>query len=194
VTSRAAVPAAPSLPAAGTYHLDPPHTFAYFNARHLVVGLVRGRFDKVAGTLVVAREPSDCTLDVTIDAASVSTQNAMRDDDLRGPDYFDVKDHATLTYQGRGIRRMAGGVWEMEGTLTVRGVARAVPLRFAFLGMAPAVPGKPARAAFHGAAATRRGEYGMTRDLLAELGFKPAPGPDVVLELDAEALLDPSTP
>lgn len=36
---------AQALPAPGTYEIDPPHTFAYFDARHKVVGLVRGRFD-----------------------------------------------------------------------------------------------------------------------------------------------------
>src|SRR3954447_4328837 len=35
---------AAALPAPGTYGLDPPHTFVYFAARHLVVGMVRGRF------------------------------------------------------------------------------------------------------------------------------------------------------
>jgi hypothetical protein len=43
-----------ALPPPGAYEIDPPHTFAYFDARHDVVGLVRGRFDKIAGTITVA--------------------------------------------------------------------------------------------------------------------------------------------
>jgi len=109
---QAAAPAA-SLPVPGTYDLDPPHTFAYFNARHLVVGLVRGRFDKVAGTIIVAKDPAACNLDVTIDVASISTQNSARDEDLRGPDYFDAKTFATMTYRGHGLRRGPGDVWTM---------------------------------------------------------------------------------
>src|SRR5260370_36250599 len=80
-----------ALPTPGAYEIDPPHTFAYFDARHDVVGLVRGRFDKVAGTITVAKDPAACSLDVTIDASSISTQNILRDEDLRGPDFFDVK-------------------------------------------------------------------------------------------------------
>jgi hypothetical protein len=45
-----------SLPPPGTYLLDPPHTFVYFDARHKVVGLVRGRFDKSSGTVVVVQQ------------------------------------------------------------------------------------------------------------------------------------------
>ena len=183
-----------ALPAPGTYELDPPHTFAYFNARHEVVGLVRGRFDKIAGSISVAEDPAACSLDVTIDASSISTQNAMRDEDLRGPDFFDVNDFPTLTYRGHGIRRASGGAWTMDGSLTIRGVTKAVPLRIIFKGTAPADPGKPTRVAFHGTAATKRAEFGMKRDLLKELGLSPAPGPDVEIELDTEALAQPPSP
>ena len=52
--------AAQALPAPGTYQIDPDHSFAYFGARHHVVGLVRGRFDKVAGTIAVSPDLAAC--------------------------------------------------------------------------------------------------------------------------------------
>lgn len=177
-------PAAP--PAPGTYSLDPPHTFIYFAARHLVVGMVRGRFDKITGTLVVAKNPADCSVDVTIDAGSLSTQNSMRDDDLHGPDFFDAAKFPTATYRGHGIRRSGDG-WLMNGVLTIRGVSKVVPLAFKFSGTAPAVAGQPSRIAFQGTAAVKRAEFNMTRDLLSEIGAVSA-RPDVWLEINAEAL------
>lgn len=177
-----------ALPAAGTYELDPPHTFVYFNARHHIVGLVRGRFDKVAGTITVTQDPAACTLDVTIDASSISTQNGMRDEDLRGPAFFDVKNFQTVSYHGHGIRRASGNGWIMDGSLTIRGVTKVVPLRFTFNGTAPSEAGKPLRAAFHGSAGAKRADFGMTRDNLQELGEFPAPGADVAIEIDSEAL------
>lgn len=39
------------VPPAGTFEIDPVHTFVGFRAQHLVVGRVRGRFDAVAGTI-----------------------------------------------------------------------------------------------------------------------------------------------
>ena len=94
-----------TLPAPGTYNIDPVHTFAYFGARHHIVGLVRGRFDKVTGTISAAKEPADCAVDISIDTASIDTQFAKRDEDLRGPDFFDVKNFPAMTYRGRGIRK-----------------------------------------------------------------------------------------
>lgn len=158
----------------------------------MIVGLVRGRFDKIVGTVTVAAEPTASIVDISIETASVSTQNTMRDDDLRGPEFFDVKKFPAMTYRGRGIKQVSGNTWTMDGSLTIRGVTKVVPLTFVFNGTAPAQPGKPQRVAFHATAATRRADFGMTRDLLQELGATPGPGPDVALEIDAELLLQPT--
>ena len=180
------------LPAAGTYNIDPAHTFAYFGAMHHIVGLVRGRFDKVTGTISAAKEPADCAVDISIDTASIDTQVAKRDEDLRGPDFFDVKNFPAMTYRGRGIRQTADGAWVMDGLLTIRGVTKEVPLTFRFKGMFPDMPaGQPARASFHATAAVKRGDFGMTRDNLMELGPNPK-GPDVEIEIAVEA--NASTP
>jgi hypothetical protein len=104
-----------------------------------------------------------------------------------------VKNFPTVTYVGHGCRRSSGNSWTIDGSLTIRGVTKVVPLRFTFNGTAPPQSGKPARVAFHGTAGTKRADFGMTRDNLVELGAIPAPGPDVQIEIDAEALANLST-
>ena len=126
-----------TLPAPGTYNIDPVHTFAYFGARHHIVGLVRGRFDKVTGTISAAKEPADCAVDISIDTASIDTQFAKRDEDVRGPDFFDVKNFPAMTYRGRGIRKTVDGAWMMDGSLTIRSVTKEVPLTFRFKDCSP---------------------------------------------------------
>ena len=202
-------PAKPALPPPGAYKIDPDHSFAYFSAWHHVVGRVRGRFDKVTGTITVSQDPAACALDISIDTATISTQNSERDDDLRGPDFFDVKKFPAMTYQGLGIRRSTGdsrtmAVWTMDGSLTIRGITRVVPLSFTFPGLVVKYPGspnsspnnppgKPARPAFHASAAIKRGDFGMTRDNLMELGVPTPSGPDVEIEIDVEADATPAT-
>jgi len=178
--------AAQALPAPGTYEIDPDHSFAYFGARHHVVGLVRGRFDKITGTITVSQDLASCSVDVTIDPSSISTQVGERDEDLRGPAYFDVKAFPAMTYHGRGIRRVSGTSWTMDGSLTLHGVTKVVPLTFTFNGaFADIKPGKPARVAFHGSAGTKRAEFGMGARDKGEVG--PSPAPDVEIEIDVEA-------
>jgi len=180
-------PAAKVLPAAGTYKIDPAHSFAYFGSRHHMVGLVRGRFDKVNGTITVSPDLAMCSVDVTIDVASISTQNTRRDDDLRSSEYFDVSKFPTMTYHGKGIRRVSADSWIMDGSLTMHGVTKVVPLTLNFNGAFPGGdPKDPVRVAFHATAGTKRAEYGMgARDNLEELGVLTTP--DVAIEIDVEA-------
>jgi polyisoprenoid-binding protein YceI len=176
-----------ALPAPGTYKIDPDHSFAFFGARHHVVGLVRGRFDKVMGTIIVSPDLAACSVDVTVDVSSISTQNSVRDADLRSPAYFDVNKFPAMTYTGRGIRRVSGDSWTMDGSLTMHGVTKVVPLTFTFNGSFSDIkPGKPARVAFHGSAGVKRADFGMgSRDNLMELGILTTP--DVEIEIDVEA-------
>jgi polyisoprenoid-binding protein YceI len=142
----------------------------------------------LTGTITVAQDPAACSVDIKIDTASISTQNTERDEDLRSPAFFDVKKFPAMTYQGRGVRRASGNSWTMDGALTIRGVTKMVPLTFTFKGLFPDTPpGEPARAAFHASAATKRGDFGMTRDNLMELGASPTGRPDVAIEIDVEA-------
>jgi polyisoprenoid-binding protein YceI len=173
-------------PTAGIYAIDPVHTFVGFAAQHKVVGRVDGRFDKTTGTVTIATDPAAVSADVSIEAASITTQNSMRDDDLRGPDFFDAAKFPAIEYRGRGIRK-AEDAWSLDGSLTIRGVSKSVPLSISFRGTAPAQPGKPSRVAFHATAAVKRADFGMTRELLDEIGAI-SDAPDVWISIDAELL------
>ena len=183
-----------ALPAPGTYKIDPRHSFAYFSAWHHLVGRVRGRFDQLSGTITVSPDLAACSVDVSIDVASISTQVSQRDDDLRSDTYFDVKKFLTMTYQGRGIRRISADEWRMDGSLTMHGVTKVVPLTFKYNGVfADTAPNQPARVAFHATAGVKRADFGMgARDNKAEVGDSTVP--DVDIEIDVEADATPTTP
>ncbi|MFC5864021.1 YceI family protein [Acidicapsa dinghuensis] len=177
----------PELPSSGTYKIDPDHSFVYFSAWHHIVGVVRGRFDKTTGTIIVGRDPAECAVDISIDTATINTQNSERDEDLRGADFFDTKHYPAMTYRGRGIHHDMQGRWVMDGELTIRGITKTVPIVFSFKGAFPDTPaGKPERISFHATAETKRGDFGMVRDNLMELGTSPMK-PDVAIEIDVEA-------
>lgn len=179
-------PSALPLLVPGIYAIDPPHTFVSFAAQHHVVGRVRGRFNRMSGMITVSKDPGACTVDVSIEATSVDTQNGIRNEDLRGADFFDAKKFLLIEYHGRGIRGSGQG-WVVDGTLTIRGTAKIVPLEIVFRGMAPPQQGKPSRIAFHAAASVKRADFGMTRELFDEIG-QTSTSPDVWIEIDSELL------
>ncbi|HEY1827473.1 MAG TPA: YceI family protein, partial [Acidimicrobiales bacterium] len=77
-----------TLPATGTYAIDPAHTEVGFVARHLIGTKVRGRFTEASGTFTVADPIESSTLEAEVNAASIHTNQSMRDDHLRTNDFL----------------------------------------------------------------------------------------------------------
>ena len=174
------------VPVAGTYEIDPVHTFVSFRAQHLVVGSVRGRFEGVSGSIVVADDPLASALDVTIEASSLTTLHPGRDADLRSSRFLDVASHATLTYRSTAISPLPGGRWLVDGVLAVRGVSRPTALVVDVGGAVLDSTGTP-RVAFHAVATLTRLDFGLTTELAKEAGTDLA-ARDVAIDIDVEAV------
>jgi polyisoprenoid-binding protein YceI len=123
-------------PPAGTYQIDRAHTFADFTAQHLVVGHVRGRFTQLTGQITVAEDPSQSAASVTIAAASIDTQVAKRDDDLRSARYLDVTTYPAITFASTRLTEYPGNQWGLAGDLTIKNITRPVELMTQFTGAA----------------------------------------------------------
>jgi len=121
--------AAPAQNNKDTWQLDPPHCSAQFSVRHLGVSTVRGAFTKVSGT--VHYDPANLgksSVQTTIDAASVDTRVEMRDNDLRSPNFLDVKKYPAITFTSKKIEAAGAGKLTVVGDLTIRGVTKEVAL------------------------------------------------------------------
>jgi polyisoprenoid-binding protein YceI len=112
-----------------TWQLDPPHSSAQFSVRHLSVSTVRGAFTKVSGTVLYdPAKVAKTSIQVTIDASSVDTRVDMRDNDLRSPNYLDVKKYPTITFQSKRVEAAGAGKLKVIGDLTIHGVTKEVAL------------------------------------------------------------------
>ncbi|HKY13557.1 MAG TPA: YceI family protein [Microthrixaceae bacterium] len=179
-----------AVPTAGTYAFDVSHSNVGFSARHLVVAKVRGSFTDFDGSLVVAENPLESSIDVSIDAASVQTRDEQRDGHLRGADFLDVDRHPRLTYRSTGVRHVRGDRWEVNGELTVHGVTREVPLSVTFEG-STADPWGNSRAVFSATAKLNREDFGLTWNQALETGGVLV-GKDITIEIEVEAVLQAS--
>jgi len=74
-------------------------------------------------------QPASGRLDVTVDTASIDSQDGERDEILRGPDFFSAAKHPQAVYHAERFER-AGNGWRAAGELTIRGKTRAVPVTF----------------------------------------------------------------
>jgi polyisoprenoid-binding protein YceI len=153
-----------SLPAVGqngTWYLDPPHSAAQFSVRHMGISNVKGTFTKVSGTVTNPDDPSKASVDVTIDASSVDSRVAMRDEDLRSDHYFDVAKYPTITFKSKKVEVAGPGKLKVTGDLTIHGVTKEAVLDVD----GPSAAMKDPKGTSHrGAAATTtisRADYGM---------------------------------
>ena len=115
--------------------LEPGHTAASFNVRHMMISPVRGKFGDVHGTLEFDPEdPRVCNVEVTIDAAKFDTGEQDRDDHLKAADFFDVASHPTIGFRGGKVDLHGGNDFTLNGDLTLRGITKEVALEVTFLG------------------------------------------------------------
>lgn len=157
-----------TLPAAGTWAIDPTHTSVEAVARHLVVSKVRGRFTEFSGTVTIGEDVTASAMDIEIAAASIDTGTPDRDAHLKSPDFLDVETHPTITFRSTEVVP-AGDRWQVPGELTIRGVARPVTLDVAYLGTTTDPWGNP-KAVFEATAELDREAFGMTWNQALETG------------------------
>lgn len=129
----ALVAAGPAL-AADTYVVDKSHSEALFKVRHLV-SRVTGRFNDFTGSVKVdPAQPSAASVEFTIKAASIDTDNEQRDTHLRSQDFFWVEEHPEITFKSSSVKALGQDKYEVTGALTMRGVTKTVTLPVEFLG------------------------------------------------------------
>ena len=105
-----------------------------FSVKHLMVAKTRGRFGQFHGSVVIADDPLDSSVEVEIDMASVDTRDEQRDGHLRSADFFDVEQYPTMSYRSTAVTPAGAGKWTVDGELTAHGVTAAGAARRALRG------------------------------------------------------------
>lgn len=119
-------PAATPAPA-NSWRIDQGHSELTFSIRHMV-SRVRGQFNRWGGSITGdLNDWENAAVNVTIDAATISTNHERRDADLRGKDHFEVETYPTITFRSTKIER-DGDRLRLTGDLTMRGVTKPVVL------------------------------------------------------------------
>lgn len=159
---------APAI-AARTLEIDRSHSEALFAVRHLITK-VRGSFREFSGTVTLDEAaPERSSVQVTIQAGSIDTNEPKRDAHLRSADFFDAEHYPTLTFVSTGVTRRGPALFDVAGTLTIRGVAKAIVLPVSFLGVARDPWGNE-RAGFEAEMTINRKDFGLNWNAALETG------------------------
>ena len=181
----AALLAIPALTHAAEWRIDPAHTTVSFKVRHLGVTWVQGEFQRVSGKVSYDRKnPGASAADIVIDADSINTRNARRDNHLRNDDFLLVEKHPTITFKSRAVKNAGAEGLDLVGALTIRGVTREVVLKVADISGEVRMRGTVKMGA---SATTRinRKDFGVKYNRLLEAGGLVV-GDEVRITIDVE--------
>ena len=119
--------AVPVFTHAVTWEMDPAHSSVQFKVRHMTVSSVKGDFSKFRGVVTIDdKDITQMKVEMSIEAASVNTDHAQRDDHLRGPDFFDVVKYPAITFVSSRVIKADGDKLKVTGDLTLHGVTREI--------------------------------------------------------------------
>jgi len=178
----------PFLSYGATWQVDPSHSSFEFKIRHLTVSNVKGNFTKTKGTVTI--DDQDATrlkVEVIIDAASINTSHAQRDDHLRNEDFFDVTKSPTITFISKKVISVGPERLKVTGDLSIRGVTREITMDVE--GPTPEVK-DPSGNLRRGATATgkiNRKDFGLTWNRVLDTGGVVV-GDEVTIYVEVELI------
>ena len=169
---------------AENYVIDPSHTSLIFGISHFGFSYTYGRFNKLSGGYVLDRANlSASRFQLNIDAASIDTNDAKRDEHLRSPDFLNAKQFPVISFQSTAVTSQEssrGTVYQVKGKFTMHGVTREItlPLQKLQEGLGPA---GQYRTGFICQTSLKRSDFGIT-------GMIPKIGDEVVITISFEGI------
>jgi polyisoprenoid-binding protein YceI len=146
----------------GDYDLDTAHSRLGFAAKHAMVTTVRGAFAGFTAQVHLDEEAiENSTARIEIEAASIDTGNADRDNHVRAADFLDTETYPTITFVSTAAERRGPDQFVLTGDLTIRDITKPVSVTFEQTGAA-ADPWGNFRVGFEGKTTINRTDWGVS--------------------------------
>lgn len=165
---------------AGSYTIDPTHTYPNFTINHLGFSTMHGRFGKTSGSLNLDQAKGTGSVDITVDMASVDTGFKKRDDHLRSPDFFNAIEFPTMTFKSTKVVFKGKGA-VVTGNLTIKGVTKSVKLDIPSINCGVHPFNKKHVCGFDASTSIKRSDFGIKYGL-------PAIGDEMNIRIELEAV------
>ena len=169
------------------WNIDTTHSSVSFSVRHMVFAKVRGKFAKWTGQLDLDdQDLSKSKVDVTLEAASIDTNEAQRDGHLKSADFLDAEKFPQLTFKSRSVKTDGKDKATVTGDLTIKGVTREVPLQVELSGRGKDPWGNQ-RVGFTATGTVNRTDFGLKWNQVLEAGGVLV-GEKVEIEIELQAV------
>jgi polyisoprenoid-binding protein YceI len=148
-TSRAQVP---------VYEVTPVESTIKFGVDSSVP--IRGTFDKwTASMKFSSTDVRSGVLEIEIEADSVNTGSSLKNNKLKGKDFFNTKDSPVITFKSKQVVQTGPNTFDLEGEFTIRGVTKTEKLTLTDNGKGSS------SGSIEGTMAFDRKDYGMNKSI-----------------------------
>ena len=121
---------------------------------------IKGTFDKWNASMKFSStDVRSGVLDIEIQADSVNTGSGLKNNKLKGKDFFDVKDFPAITFKSTRVVQTGPNTFDLEGDFTIRGVTKTEKLTLTDNGKGSS------SGSIDGTMAFDRKDYGMNRSI-----------------------------
>ena len=166
---------------AESYTIDPEHTFPHFAVSHLGFSTMHGRFDKTSGKLELDIPKKTGSVEIVVDATSVDTAHAKRDQHLKSPDFFNTGEFPEIKFKSTKVNFTGDKVTSVDGDLTIMKTTKPITLTVTSMLCAVHAMSKKNVCGFDATGKIKRSDFGVNYAL-------PAVGDDIALTLEVEAV------
>ncbi len=143
---------------ADTYQIDQVHSSVHFRVKHLDTAWFYGRFNGISGGFELAEDAADCSFEVTVDAATVDTNNEARERHLLGEDFFNAAEFPSISFVSTAVEKTEEG-YAVTGDFTLHGVTKEITVPVEVVGFGEFRGTK--KAGLHAVFTIKRSDYGM---------------------------------
>lgn len=172
--------AMPLTSIAESYTVDPAHTYVSFAINHLGFSTMRGKFDEQSGSLEYSPDAKTASVTIEINAASIDTGHAKRDEHLSSPDFLNVVEYPTITFKSTKTGWSGNKMTSVTGDLTIMGVSQPVTLKVTSIVCGAHPFNKKEMCGFDAETSIRRSDFGVNYGI-------PAIGEVLDLNIELEA-------
>jgi len=142
--------------------MDKAHSRLSFNVTHLMVSNVDGKFKSFDISVTSSKEDfTDAVIEVSADISSINTDNDRRDNDLKGPKFFDTAKFSKLSFKSTSFTKIDAKNYKLNGNLTIHGVTKPVELNVVFNGTFLNPMNKKTVAGFRIKGSIKRKDFGV---------------------------------
>jgi polyisoprenoid-binding protein YceI len=167
--------------ASETYVIEPTHTLPKFSYNHFGYSTQSSVFTKTSGKITLDRAARKGSVNVTIDAKSVSTGVPLFNEHIQAADFFDTAMFDTITFASDKMNFDGDKPASVDGKLTIKGVTKPVTLKITSFHCMPHPMVKKDACGANAETIVKRSDFNMGK-------YAPYVSDEVTLTIPVEAI------